>query len=54
MSLQINSKKFAKEENEYIDNLEPIFITLRECENGRNIDDILEGPACHVGFKRLN
>ena len=27
---------------------------INECENGRNIDDLLEGPVSHDGFKRLN
>ena len=40
--------------DEYFDLIEPIFITISECENGRNIDDLLDGPLCHAGFKRLN
>lgn len=40
--------------SEYFEHLDPIFKTLRECEDGRSIDDLLDGPVCHAGFKRLN
>ena len=35
-------------------NLDQIFKTISECENGLQIDNLLEGPVCHSGFKRLN
>ncbi len=38
----------------YFELLDPIFALIRECEDGRSIDDMLEGPVCHSGFKRLN
>jgi glutamate-1-semialdehyde 2,1-aminomutase len=38
----------------YFDKLDPVFKTICECENGKNIDDLLDGPVCHDGFKRLN
>lgn len=38
----------------YFDALEGVFELIRECESGRSIDDLLEGPVCHAGFKRLN
>jgi len=40
--------------NDYFEALAPIFSVISECENGQNIDDLLEGPICHSGFKRLN
>lgn len=40
--------------SEYCSNLEPIFKLIKECEDGRSIDDLLDGPVCHAGFKRLN
>jgi glutamate-1-semialdehyde 2,1-aminomutase len=40
--------------DEYFEFIEPIFSTICKCENGRNIDDLLEGPVCHNGFMRLN
>ncbi len=39
----------------YAQVLDTIFATLAECEqDGRNIDNLLEGKPCHGGFKRLN
>lgn len=40
--------------DKYFENLAPVFASISECENGRNIDDLLNGPVCHYGFKRLN
>ena len=31
-----------------------IFQKLKDCEDGLSIDNLLEGPVCHSGFKRLN
>jgi glutamate-1-semialdehyde 2,1-aminomutase len=38
----------------YFSELEPIFEIINECENGKNINTLLQGPVCHAGFKRLN
>jgi glutamate-1-semialdehyde 2,1-aminomutase len=38
----------------YFDALEPIFEKVQQCEQGLNILELLEGPTCHEGFKRLN
>ena len=38
----------------YFKALDSVFSTIVECENGRNVDELLEGPVCHSGFKRLN
>lgn len=38
----------------YFDALEPIFRLIGECEQGRDIRQLLKGPICHGGFKRLN
>jgi glutamate-1-semialdehyde 2,1-aminomutase len=40
--------------NDYFDCLEPVFALVRECEDGRDVASLLEGPICHSGFKRLN
>ena len=37
----------------YFDALDPIFALIRECENGTDVDALLEGPVCHAGFSRL-
>lgn len=38
----------------YFSALKPIFATIRECENGRNVFGLIRGPICQAGFKRLN
>lgn len=38
----------------YFAELDPIFATIKECEEGRDIMSLLKGPVCHGGFKRLN
>jgi glutamate-1-semialdehyde 2,1-aminomutase len=38
----------------YFDTLDPVFGLVKECEEGRSVDELLEGPVCHAGFKRLN
>lgn len=40
--------------DDYILALDPIFKTIKECESGKDIKKLLEGPTCHSGFKRLN
>lgn len=34
--------------------LDPIFGLIKECEEGRDVLNLLKGPICHAGFKRLN
>jgi glutamate-1-semialdehyde 2,1-aminomutase len=34
--------------------LEPVFSLIKECEDGRDVKSLLDGPACSSGFKRLN
>ncbi len=39
----------------YFDALDEVYNTISNCERGnKNINDLLEGPICHSGFKRLN
>ena len=39
----------------YFDALDGVYKTISDCEKGhKNIHDLLEGPVCHSGFKRLN
>ncbi len=38
----------------YFEALDPIFGLIRECEDGRDVMGLLNGPVCHGGFKRLN
>ena len=38
----------------YFDALHTVFALIAECEDGRPVHELLEGPVCHGGFKRLN
>lgn len=38
----------------YFNALDPVFALISECEQGRDVMSLLEGPVCHAGFKRLN
>ena len=40
--------------NPYLEALDDVFDLIGECEAGRPVDELLEGPVCHGGFKRLN
>ena len=39
---------------EYLEALNGVFALIAECDAGRSVDELLEGPVCHGGFKRLN
>lgn len=39
----------------YFSALDEVYTTIKKCENGDlEISNLLEGPICHSGFKRLN
>ena len=38
----------------YLDALSDVFRLIAECQQGRPVKDLLAGPICHDGFKRLN
>jgi glutamate-1-semialdehyde 2,1-aminomutase len=40
--------------NGYFDALDSVFGLIKECEDGRDVMSLLNGPVCHGGFKRLN
>ena len=41
--------------NKYFNELDNVYNTISKCEKGQeHIKDLLEGPVCHSGFKRLN
>ena len=40
--------------NEFFEKLDPVFGLISECEQGRDVLSLLNGPICHGGFKRLN
>jgi len=37
----------------YLDALDEVFGLIAECEEGHPVEDLLEGPVCHGGFRRL-
>ena len=40
--------------DEYIEHLNEVFSIIRKCEDGLNVDDLIESEICHSGFSRLN
>ncbi len=38
----------------YFKDLKKVFELVKQCEEGRDVYGLLEGPVCHSGFKRLN
>ena len=40
--------------NTFFEVLDPVFALIKECEEGRDVANLLNGPVCHGGFKRLN
>ncbi len=40
--------------NGFFDALDPVFGLIQECEHGRDVMALLQGPICHSSFKRLN
>ena len=40
--------------DEYAAILENVFKLIADCENGQSVTNLLDGPICHAGFKRLN
>jgi glutamate-1-semialdehyde 2,1-aminomutase len=40
--------------DQYFENLSQVFKLIKECEDGRSVEDLLQGDICHGGFRRLN
>ncbi len=38
----------------YFEALDPVFALIRDCEDGRDVMSLLNGPVAHSGFTRLN
>jgi len=38
----------------YLKELDGVFEMIGDCERGRPVEELLEGPVCHSGFRRLN
>ena len=39
---------------DYISALDPVFSLVKECDQGRDVMSLINGPICHSGFNRLN
>jgi len=53
-SVYVSTEHTAEIIDAYFNALNPIFGLIKECEEGRDVLSLLEGPICHSGFKRLN
>ncbi|MBL7105580.1 MAG: aminotransferase class III-fold pyridoxal phosphate-dependent enzyme [Bacteroidales bacterium] len=53
-SVYVSTEHTEQVVDAYFEKFDPVFSTIADCENGRNVDELLEGPVCHAGFKRLN
>jgi glutamate-1-semialdehyde 2,1-aminomutase len=40
--------------DQYANALDGVFALIAECEGGRDVMSLLEGPVCHAGFRRIN
>ena len=40
--------------SDYFEALDSVFALVRDCEDGRDVFTLLNGPTCHSTFKRLN
>lgn len=40
--------------DEYATILDEVYKIIADCEDGQSVNDFLDGPMCHSGFKRLN
>ena len=38
----------------YFESLKKAFKLISDCENGRDVNTLLETPVCHSTFERLN
>jgi len=53
-SIYVCTEHTHKIVDDYFNELELVFKLIKEVEDGRDINKLLEGPVCHSGFKRLN
>lgn len=53
-SVYVCTEHSEDEIKSYIEALDPIFGLIQQCEEGRDVFDLLTGPVCHDGFKRIN
>ena len=53
--IYVSTEHSEKIVDDYFSNLSEVFKLIKDCEEDKlNINDLLLGPVCHSGFKRLN
>jgi len=53
-SVYVSTAHKSKDLSKYLKILDKIFGNIRKCEEGLNVEELLEGPVCETSFKRLN
>ena len=53
-SCYVSTSHTADVIDSYFEALDDVFALIAQCEDGRAVEDLLEGPVCHSGFRRLN
>ena len=53
-SIYVSIEHTKDKVDSFFEQLDPVFGLIKECEEGREIQVLLDGPICHGGFKRLN
>lgn len=53
-SVYVSTEHKTEIVEKYFERLNPIFRLIKECEEGRDVKTLLDGPVCHSGFVRLN
>jgi len=53
-SVYVSTAHTADVVDGYFEALDPVFGLIADCESGRDLAALLEGPVCHTGFNRLN
>ncbi len=54
-SVYVSTEHTPEIVNRFFEVLDPVFAQIRKCEIGQeDIMNLLKGPVCHSGFKRLN
>ena len=53
-TVYVCTKHNSKIIKNYLSNLDDIFKIIKECEDGRNVTELLKGPKSITDFGRLN
>lgn len=52
--IYVSTEHVSAHLDRYYEVLDEVFAQIGRCEDGMNVDALLDGPVCHSGFKRLN